>query len=73
MTDIGNTRCIECGGEVDQLNEDAEGVPCPACAERLLETLPGLFHEPWSDASLGPDANELRESGAFEDLSLIHI
>jgi len=64
MTDNGNTRCIECGGEVDQLNEDEEGIPCPACAERLLETLPGLFHQPWSDSSLGPIANEADADGA---------
>lgn len=41
------TRCIECGGVVGSLNEDENGVPCPACAERLLETLPGVFHAPW--------------------------
>jgi len=58
MTESGNTRCFDCGGAADQLNEDADGVPCPSCAVRLLETLPGLFHAPWSDASLGPVANE---------------
>ena len=41
------TRCIECGGLVGSLNEDESGEPCPACAERLLETLPGVFHRPW--------------------------
>lgn len=47
-------RCIECGGPVDSLNEDEEGAPCPACAERLLETLPGVFHSPWGE----PEAAE---------------
>ncbi|MDA8592955.1 hypothetical protein N9L90_03455 [Planctomycetota bacterium] len=42
------TRCIECGGAVHSLNEDEAGEPCVACAERLLETLPGIFHSPWS-------------------------
>ncbi len=42
------TRCIECGGAVHSLNEDETGEPCLACAERLLETLPGIFHSPWS-------------------------
>lgn len=42
------TRCIECGGLTGALNEDEDGVPCPACAERLLETLPGVFHTPWA-------------------------
>ena len=36
------TRCIECGGSVHSLNEDEVGEPCVACAERLLETLPGI-------------------------------
>lgn len=43
------TRCIECGGTVDSLNVDEEGVPCPACAQRLLETVPGVFHTPWNE------------------------
>ena len=47
--DAPPTRCIECGGFVDSLNEDEEGTPCPACAERLLETLPGVFHRPWME------------------------
>ena len=49
------TRCIECGGVVGSLNEDEDGVPGPACAERLLETLPGVFHAPWveTDATVG--------------------
>ncbi|MEM8713174.1 MAG: hypothetical protein AAGG01_19695, partial [Planctomycetota bacterium] len=41
------TVCIECGGPANALNEDESGDPCPACAERLLETLPGVFHSPW--------------------------
>ncbi len=44
------TRCIECGGAVHSLNEDESGAPCVACAERLLETLPGVFHSPWVTA-----------------------
>ena len=51
------TRCIECGGFVDSLNEDEDGVPCPACSERLLETLPGIFHSAWAHA----DEEELEE------------
>lgn len=42
------TRCIECGGFVHSLNEDETGHPCMACAGRLLETLPGIFHSPWT-------------------------
>ena len=49
------TRCIDCGGLVDSLNEDEDGVPCPSCAERLLESLPGVFHSPWGTAHR-PDA-----------------
>ena len=37
------SRCFTCGGAADALNEIAEGENCPACAERLLEDLPGIF------------------------------
>ena len=51
-------KCIECGGAVNSLNEDDEGVPCPACSERLLETLPGVFHSPWGSAPAPAEASE---------------
>ncbi|QDV08795.1 hypothetical protein Poly30_43500 [Planctomycetes bacterium Poly30] len=51
--------CIECGGPVNALNEDEHGDPCVACAERLLETLPGVFHAPW-----GQEAAELEDADA---------
>lgn len=60
-----DTRCIECGGAVQSLNEDQTGAPCVACAERLLETLPGIFHSPWvpsRDAVHDPE----REAGRGE-------
>lgn len=50
-----DTRCIECGGVVGSLNEDENGTPCAVCAERLLETLPGIFHAPWGSASKGAE------------------
>lgn len=53
------TRCIECGGAVHSLNEDEAGEPCVACAERLLETLPGIFHSSWTtsrDSQLEPES-----------------
>lgn len=65
--DRSATRCIECGGVVGSLNEDEDGTPCPACAERLLETLPGIFHRPWgtTEAPGGDEADaELEESDA---------
>lgn len=45
--DPAPTRCFRCGGPANQLNELEEGQNCPACAERLLETLQGVFHAPW--------------------------
>ncbi|MEM9800974.1 MAG: hypothetical protein AAGA20_11660 [Planctomycetota bacterium] len=63
------TRCIECGGFVDSLNEDENGNPCPYCAERLLETLPGIFHRPWMhpwDASGSAEDVEVDEFLAEE-------
>ncbi len=49
----GTPVCIECGGSVNALNEDENGDPCRACAERLLETLPGVFHAPWGQEEHG--------------------
>ena len=73
-----DTRCIECGGTVGSLNEDEEGVPCPACAERLLETLPGVFHSPWgSQAGIfeqeqeqEPEPEHVAESDALDATEL---
>lgn len=56
------TRCIECGGFVGSLNEDEDGVPCSACAERLLETLPGVFHQPWTETAEGGESSEAEDA-----------
>ncbi len=43
MPDIRETICITCGqalGEVPRLHRLSDGSPCPACRDRLLETLP---------------------------------
>lgn len=29
------------------LRSTPEGVPCRACADRLLDAVPGIFHTPW--------------------------
>lgn len=62
--------CIECGGPTNELNEDEEGVPCPACSERLMESLPGIFHAPWGQgAREEAEANQVDEvEGATEEL-----
>jgi hypothetical protein len=39
------TRCFTCGlpvGEPAQLNRLTDGKPCPACRDRLLESLPSI-------------------------------
>lgn len=46
------------------LNEDEEGVPCPVCAERLLETLPGVFHAPWGERR-SDETEAAPSTGAF--------
>ena len=56
MAEHQDTRisCFHCGnpvGDPPTLNELGEGGNCPACAERLLETLPPIFHEPWVSPS----------------------
>ena len=59
--------CIECGGPVNALNEDESGVPCPACAERLLETLPGVFHAPWGEEGQIGEPGERQEELATDE------
>ncbi len=59
--------CIECGGPVNALNEDESGAPCPACAERLLETLPGVFHAPWGEESAEGEPRRILEGSGLND------
>lgn len=64
MTDDPLTsRCFRCGGPAHELNQIEEGVNCPACAERLLETVLGVFHSPWADPLTvhGPEAEAAPE------------
>ena len=49
------------------LNEDEDGLPCPVCAERLLETLPGIFHAPWVEAGAAVQ-EEVHDQTASEPL-----
>lgn len=41
-----NTLCFSCGQsvvEVDRINRMEDGEPCPACADRLLQSMPPLL------------------------------
>jgi hypothetical protein len=68
MTDEPLTsRCFRCGGPSDELNELAEGENCPACAERLLETLQGVFHAPWGDPVARDEAQPETEADDSEE------
>jgi hypothetical protein len=61
MTDDAQpARCFRCGGPAHELNEIEEGKSCPACAERLLESVQGVFHTPWADpvAKVGAENEE---------------
>ncbi len=52
--------CIQCGhsvGDPPVLNGLPDGGNCPACAKRLLETLPPIFHSP----AEAPDGAPVRE------------
>ncbi|MEZ6015831.1 MAG: hypothetical protein R3F49_11995 [Planctomycetota bacterium] len=51
-------RCFRCGGPANELNEIEEGVNCPACAERLIESVQGVFHEPWDRQGFTPSEEE---------------
>ncbi len=61
MTDPQDpARCIRCSGPADELNEIEEGINCPSCAERMMESLPGIFHTPWvtpDQAARAPEAD----------------
>lgn len=65
--------CIQCGrsvGDPPVLNELPEGGNCPACAERLLETLPPIFHVPFDTPAAAPvpeESGEYGESGEYEE------
>jgi len=48
--DLPTPVCFRCGGPADQLNELEDDKTCPACAERLLDRIDGIFHAPWGDS-----------------------
>ena len=61
--------CIQCGhsvGDPPVLNVMPEGGNCPACAERLLETLPPIFHSPIEAPDGAPVQEENGEYGEYE-------
>lgn len=63
--------CIQCGhpvGDPPVLNKLPEGGNCPACAERLLETLPPIFHAPvFAPGGASDGAPVPEEQGEYEE------
>ena len=63
MSDSNQTVvCFQCGqavGDPPALNELDGGAPCPACAERLLESLPSLL--PPSFRAVGESSDEFAD------------
>ncbi len=60
--------CIQCGhsvGDPPVLNELPDGGNCPACAERLLETLPPIFSSPVDAPEGAPVPEEQGEYGEY--------
>ena len=69
--------CFHCGqqvGDPPRMNL-VEGEPCRPCADRLLETLPGIFHTPVetveeavaaAEAVLVEDEDDLAEGSEFD-------
>lgn len=60
--------CFQCGqsvGEPPRLNRMDGGGSCPACAERLLDMLPSIFHTPLEGLMEG-------DSEALQPLSVDH-
>lgn len=62
--------CFHCGqpiGDPPRLHE-VDGEPCPACAQRLLESVPGIFHAPYetvAEAVESREADEAEGSGEY--------
>lgn len=56
--------CFHCGqavGDPPRWNTHPSGAPCRVCADRLLESLPPIFHAPLaSSVSPAAVADELR-------------
>lgn len=53
--------CFHCGqqvGDPPRLNM-IDDEPCKACAERLLETLPGVFHTPFEPVGSEEEVTEV--------------
>jgi hypothetical protein len=68
MTDDAQpARCFRCGGPAHELNEIEEGVNCPACAERLIESVQGVFHTPWADPVVSAGAAAEHEHELVEE------
>ena len=62
--------CFQCGrsvGEPPVLNELPDGGNCPACAERLLESLPPIFPVPSPGFPGAPVPEEYEEYEGRED------
>lgn len=49
MSEANEIVCFQCGhsiGSPEKLNYMPDGEPCKACADRLLELAPPIFHAP---------------------------
>ena len=59
---MSETSCIQCGqpGGSQRLNHLPNGLPCPVCRERLLESIPA----PFGGMDIEDDAEE--PIGSFE-------
>jgi hypothetical protein len=42
-------RCAKGIGNPPVLNRLPSGKPCKACADRVLDAQPGIFHAPWAE------------------------
>lgn len=60
--DMSEPSCIQCGqpGGAQRLNHLPNGLPCPVCRDRLLESLPAPF------AGLGAEEEAEEPARSFE-------
>ena len=61
--------CFHCGQPIGHppVIHTVGGRPCPACAERLLESLPGVFHTPFAAEAEAPERVRVEPGVGYGD------
>lgn len=68
MSEGSEIVCFHCGrpvGNPPRLNEMPDGEPCRSCADRLLDSLPPIFHAPIVTPSEAPTEPTEEEEASY--------